>query len=88
MDGSWNTPQQHSGVQDSTWVNGLGSKTLSEDDNITLNSWRPMTTVMATTPALPRKRMKVPTELMAATLNTLDSRRVKARRAPLQKLYP
>ena len=38
--------------------------------------------------SLPRNRVNVPTELMAATRRALLSITMKARRAALQKLYP
>ena len=55
---------------------------------LTLRSSLPATRTIATVISLPRNRTKVPTELMAATRNALETISMKAFCAPLQKLYP
>ncbi|PSN43900.1 hypothetical protein C0J52_03677 [Blattella germanica] len=48
----------------------------------------PIRIVATTTSALPRKRTKSPTELMAATRRAFVDRCLNACCPPLQKLYP
>ncbi len=48
----------------------------------------PIAAVAAITPTFPRNSTKSPTELIAATRNTLDAMIMKARRAAGQKLLP